>query len=72
MLDSGFVLHASAVLLQMFHGMSLEDLDAFLQKQEQLSAGAEGGEQVHLGSGQQGGGADVQRGEQRHGETFNS
>uniref|UniRef100_A0A3P9LXD9 Sorting nexin 19b n=1 Tax=Oryzias latipes TaxID=8090 RepID=A0A3P9LXD9_ORYLA len=54
----------------MFHGMSLEDLDAFLQKQEQLSAGAEGGEQVHLGSGQQGGGADVQRGDHRHGEML--
>ncbi|RVE64441.1 hypothetical protein OJAV_G00125820 [Oryzias javanicus] len=54
----------------MFNGMSLGDLEAFLDKQEKLSAGAEEEEEVRPSSGQQGGWVDVHRAEQgqRHGE----
>ncbi|XP_024121084.1 sorting nexin-19 [Oryzias melastigma] len=48
----------------MFNGMSLGDLEAFLDKQEKLSAGAEEGEEGRPGSGQQGGCVDVHRAEQ--------
>lgn len=56
----------------MFNGMSLGDLEAFLDKQEKLSAGAEEGEEGRPGSGQQGGCVDVHRAEQSQtrGETL--